>query len=341
MSDVTISFGAEDRISPVLRQQTREASKLSRTLKEAGQAASKAGGPLGGLAARVLGGAGGPFAAVAVSAAAASLAIQAMNAASERAVNLAKDTVTWQQRVAKTIDDATKARAGVAAGGLSQAQDTRLLLSRGGSIDQARANVDQGIELSDSLKGEAAIALQSEDRQESIRKMAKTLARTGETSFTDAVKRFATRPSLNAIDMRRELLDIRGQLPTEQNLDGAWSTLAQQRGFFDADGKISNVNKAITAGQQVGLAQSSDLTSGRTASVIQKQARDTLDPVAKAFDDLRAEVDNATEVLQAAADAQKVMSRSLAEAGRRIGMSNGSEEQALSAYKKSHQVIAP
>lgn len=341
MNDVNFTFGMTDQgAKSTISGIKQEAGGLQRTLKEIGQSIGKAGGVFGGLAGRALGGAGGPFAPLAIAAVAATFAINAMNAASDRAVKIAQDEVQWHQKVAQAIDTGNRARRATAAGGLSQANDTRKLLLRGGSIDIARGLKNDGIELGDAIKGEADLALENDpDKRRRIRSGARELAQTGEISYADAVKNLSKQPG--QFDLRRILTRIRGLMPTDDNLLNAGTTLSRVEGFGQDDdsGMRDQVKQAIVNGQTVGVAQSEDLTSGRTANAIRDQAAEILDPVAKAMSDLQQQVDNTAAVMKAGADAQFKLSRMLAEAGRALGMSGGSGYQELNDYTRGSKVV--
>lgn len=337
MTDVAFTFGMKDEVTPVLRRQTQEASNLQKTLREAGQAAAKAGGPAGGIAARILGGAGGPFAALALGATVFAGALSVANSLSDRAIADAKERVTWQERLNKAQEAGVRGQSATAAGGLSQAADTRLLLNRGGSIDRARADQKAaGIDLADAIKGESGVQLVSKDRRDSVRENALTLAATGEITFADAVKRLGA--VIGRIDPTRELVGIRGQRPTTENLNAAGDTFANSRGEGRGANSLNNIKAAQTAGQQIGLSQSDDLTSGRTAAAVDAAARDALNPGGKAIEDLRAEVASGGRALQAAADAQQRQLAAIASLAKAFG-GEGSEADKLTKYNRNTALI--
>jgi len=343
MSDVSFTFGMDDRATPVIQRAKAEAAGLQRQLKEAGGALAKAGGPAGGIAGRVLGGAGGPFAALAAGAILATTAISVMNAQSQKAVDLAKDRVTWEQKLAAAVKSGIDARSSTAAGGASQGADTRLLLMRGGSINQAKADVGRGVTLQNAIQGETALMLAPAARQKMIREGAKALAETGEITFSEAVKRLTERRG--AMQLARELVDLRGQMPTMENIGKASDTLDLSRrstqlgGSFDTINKLNAIDAAFTAGELVPAAQNDDLISGRTATAVAAAAADILDPVAKAVGQVVDEVKRGAELMAAAAKAQDKVVAALAHLGEKFGGA-GSEADKLNTYKRGSSVTS-
>lgn len=335
MSDVSFTFGMDDRVTPVIQRQKAEAAGLQKQLKEAGGALAKAGGPAGGIAGRVLGGAGGPFAMLAAGAILATTAISVMNAQSQKAVDLAKDRVSWEQKLTAAIKSGTEARSGTAAGGLSQAADMRLLLTRGGSLDRAKADVGRGVTLQNAIQGESALTLAPAARQKLIREGAKALAETGEITFSEAVKRLSDRRG--ALRLDRELIDIRGQMPTTANIYHANDSLSRRDDFKYHD-TLKAIDDATSAGDLVPSAQNADLTSGRTATAVASAAADILDPIGKAVGSLAEEVKRGAELMSAAAKAQDKVVAALAHLGEKFGGA-GSEADKANNYKRGSSVV--
>lgn len=339
MNDVSFTFGMEDKVTPVLRRQKAEADSMSKSLRDAGQALSKGGGAIGGIAGRTLGGAGGPFALLAAGAIFASTAIGAANAAMERSNSIIRESVGWQQKLNQAKENGDKARASVAAGGISQAASTRLLLNRGGSIDEARRNTKYGIDLNDSISGESELALNNKDKQGKIRYNARELAMTGEITYTEAVKRLSMQNG--SFDLERDLVALRGQLPTPENIANAQQTLFRNHGLF-RDGNnegLSAINNAITNAQGIPITQSEDLIAGFTGRAIQKQNYETQNPTQKLTGDLMDSVNDMRTVLEQTAAHEHMAWAKILDSLAKIGMSSGSEHRKLQDFNVGAKVV--
>ncbi len=102
----------------------------------------------------------------------------------------------------------------------------------------------------------------------------------------------------------------------------------------DSDQNMQNIGRAVSAGNPVASSQMGSLVSGDTAKVLEGIARDTLNPLAKIMNDASRQSMNVLEGMQAAAAAQSTFAGIMAEAGRLVGMSEGSEARKMGNYAR-------
>jgi len=119
---------------------------------------------------------------------------------------------------------------------------------------------------------------------------------------------------------------IAGQMTPEQ----AGAVVTGQ----DSDPMFQAIGRARSANNPVENSQIDSLLSGATADVLEGNARDTLNPLAKIMGDAARQSMNVLEGMQAAAAAQSTFAGIMAEAGRLVGMSEGSEARKLGTYAR-------
>lgn len=333
MSDVTISIDANTSGAEAKAKRLKDA--LDGTGKSwaqsASQTLSRVGGDAGGGLGRLLGGVAGGFSLVAAAAAVAGLGINAYLGFSARAVDAAREQVTWQQRLADAIKQSGQARQDLAAGGASQVTGLRRLLARGGTEAGVRRLQQEGFERSDAVQ--AAGTLRSGDQATGAERWAATLARTGEMSLAEAAKRIASLGRrVNRDQVGRQLVEARGEKLTPATLQAALADLDRTGTGTDT------LSDAVRASNRVPDVQAADLLSGATAQAINDRASETLDPRGKALDQVRAEAAKTEQALRAAAAAQGRIAAALATLGQLTG-GEGSELDKLARFQRNSAAV--
>lgn len=334
MSDVTISIDANTAAAEAKARRLKDAlDGTGRSwAKAASESLSRVGGEAGGGLGRMLGGVAGGFSLIAAAAAAAGIGLNAYLAASARAVENAREQVSWQQRLADAMKRAGDAQAGVEAGGLSQARLTRRLLARGGTEGGVQRLERMGFERGDAL--DAAGTLRLGDQATGAERWAALLAKTGEMSLAEAAKAVGGhRGRMTDQAAARMLVSARGQQLTPAALNAAQADL----GRVSLDG-LDPISQAVQAGNAVADRQGAALMSGDAAQAVRDQARRTLDPRSEALSTLREEVAKTEQQLRAAANAQGKIAAALATLGRVMG-GEGSALEALNRYQQNTAAV--
>lgn len=323
---------AADRTSAGLGGSLPQLFKMGGGLQEGGifgRLAEKGAG-LGRVFASA-GAAGGIFAGVVL---AAGVGLNAYAAASERAVENTKAQVEWQQKLTAALEDAKKARAGVAAGGVGQAGGIRQLLALGGGIGQVKSTAASGVEYSDAMAGEIALMKMDPRQREWIRRAGIMMARTGASSYEKSVGALSkTKGSLE-----KAMLAEMGLRPTAANRAMVSSMLENTSVLGKNQAGILNIDAAVSRGGLVAGAQATDLLGGKTASAIQQQNRATLDPLSVAMEELEKSTENVYQQMVAASKAQYGFMRLVKEMGYMIGMSEGSERIKLTNFLRNRTI---
>lgn len=330
MSDVTISIDANTSGAEAKAKRLKDA--LDGTGKSwaqsASQTLSRVGGDAGGGLGRLLGGVAGGFSMVAAAAAVAGLGINAYLGFSARAVDAAREQVTWQQRLADAIKQSGQARQDLAAGGASQVAGMRRLLARGGTESAVKRLEQEGFAREDAVQ--AAGTLRLDDWTSASERSAIALARTGEMSLAEAAKRIAAFGNRTPTQeqVARQLVDARGEKLTPSTLQAAMLDLSRGGNGNDT------MSDAVRASNRVLDVQAADLMSGATAQAINERADYTLDPRARALEKVREEAAKTEESLRAAANAQGKIAAALATLGQLVG-GDGSELDKLARFQQN------
>jgi hypothetical protein len=101
------------------------------------------------------------------------------------------------------------------------------------------------------------------------------------------------------------------------------------------DVRSGKLNRAGSAMSPVEQAQLDALMGGDTASALERQAKDTLNPGAKLAADAAQKMMDSVAQLRAAADAQSTVGALLAEMGRVVGLSDGAATRQLEVGAKA------
>jgi hypothetical protein len=346
MVDAVFNFDVNDKGTPKIRRIKQEADKAANSVGNI-QQVMKLGGGLaeggifgrlaekGGGIGRIFASAGAGMGMLAGAALVAGVGLNAMAAASERAVSSAKEQVTWQQRLTSALEDAGKARAGVAAGGVGQAASMRQLIALGGGIGQVRKTAGQGVDYNDAMAGEIAMMKMDPRQREWMRHAALMMSQTGVSGFSDSVKALGqTKGNLEAA-----MLNQLGLRPTAANramVKGMIDRTQLFRGGNQA--AMLNITNAVAQSGMVAAAQGNDLLSGATTKGIAQQNRAALDPQSIAIEGMAKEAENVGAQLDAAAKAQWRLMAMVKDLCMALGMSEGSEAVKAHTYRRNHRM---
>lgn len=337
MFDMSLLFGAEDRVTPVVRRMKREvdalklsADRVNRSLAGAGAIAGRFGGTAGGLISRATGGfAGGlGMGVTGVAGLVAGMAYGGIDAASERSVIKAQTRAEWRNSVGDATQRARETVEGTARGGMSYVQSMRRAFSRGASMDTIATyagiatdhglTTQQGLDIFDATASN--IGVNPVD-------VAKAM-RTG--FFGSAAEAAQQIKALGSVDAA---VALAGRMTKDQ----ARYTLGQQEGdpyhLNITDGKwdgptgMDNIGAAVAGGNAVEETKIGALVGGGTATAVSKDAWGELNPLAKALAEMSAAQHKQNVALKEAADAQWEIPRRIQEVLRAIGMGDGSRQQ--------------
>lgn len=296
----------------------RDAAAAGREYGRAGAQAARIGGAAGGIAGRALGGfaQGGAAGALGLGLTVAGAGLAGFLARDREGVSAAVNRTIRQQGEAANFRTAQEKRDQVAAGGLSFAQRIRRANTYGASNATLEGFTKLATEAGlTSVEGldifEAANKNQGVDPSDIARAM-----RTG--VFGSAEEAASAIKKNNGLN---NAVAAAANMTPEQ----AGFTIERQ----EADIGMRNIGKAAAAMNPVAEQQIKDLLGGETARALRNVADDTLHPEKKLMIQAAQAANDSMEKLRAAADAQGTIAALLGEAGRVIGMSEGSAARAL------------
>lgn len=303
----------------VANRGTKELGKESnKAFKEAGEAVKRMGGPLGEAIAKIGGATGmrGGLAQVAAAALVAGIAFKAYNAVVDANIERTRKQIEAAHELEDAELSAAKSREqhGLAAV-QSQGADLRRLVTRGGrkAVDEAEdisRDKTLGIEAADARRGVAnsfTIPAHLRDNRSALIRVAKMVAASGESSFSEAIDQVLSSPELlarlrNGSDSdvaRRVVVKRRGQIPTIANLDQAGQDITGRTAELRQGGQgLAGIIKEIIA-----IASGEDVTGRKeiedgTAEIgTRKHAAAVADPKSAALVELSLKQSKVTEDL--------------------------------------------
>lgn len=320
MSDgVVIPLDVDDtRAKGKVARLKRDAASAGREYGRAGAQAARVGGAAGGMMGRALGGfaQGGAAGAVGLGLTVAGAGLAGFLARDREGVAAATNRAVRQQTEAANFRAAQENRDQVSAGGLSFAQKIRRANTGGASNATLQAYTgmatEAGLTSSEGLDiFDAANKYQGVDPSDIARAM-----RTGVFGSADEAA-----SSIKQYNGLNNAVAAAANMTPEQ----AGFTIERQ----ENDPGMKSIGRAVSAMNKVEEKQIKDLLGGETARVMENTAADTLYPEKKLMLQAAQAANDSMERLRAAADSQGIIAGALAEAGRLIGMSEGSEARKL------------
>lgn len=331
---------AMDRLATKTRRANKEAvdlqSRVERDFKRTGQAASKAGGPLGSIGGRVLGGLGmgGPLGVAAVGLAALTTSATALTAASDRAVESARKAVEEENKLHDAREKGQRAMQTQAVAGAQQAPTVRRLVAMLGysGEDHLGRLEESGISTSSAASGLEALvrrfpnqALTGDTAPANAIEQAKRLQLLG-MDFSEAIERLIQHGGLgtqagaerSAALVFKQFSGLRGNaLESYQNglaRVGSSKSLADEQRFRELEGAIPGIQRR---------------RSGELAGVAAQDLAEARSPVSKALNDLSQINQKQLDQLTKMAEAESAIARWLKTSARTFGLGQGSARQQL------------
>jgi hypothetical protein len=342
-NDVMFNFGVNDRASGSIKKIKREADSAQGSLGKYVKSMSIGGEHFNrtGERLRKFSELSGGFMALGGAAVVAGLGINAMMIASDNAVESARTQVQWQQRLRNEIKSTADFARQFKAGGIGQASHLGKLIGSGGDLAQVKKNVGLGIEHTDSVKGESALALIGDYyRRNEIRRAAQDVARLHETSFTDAVNQI--KDMRGPISSQRALINVRGQRSNANTIAMARDSLGKLS-IYTGDKRLENINKAIANGSVQKQDQAEYLMSGETGRAIDDmngEARDKYrEPSQAAMKNVIESAEEVREGLLKAVNAQWRLAKFFKDMTYYFG-SGGSELTKLRNHSRDTKVVS-
>ena len=351
MNDVNILFGAEDRVTPKVRKMRGELDGLKRSADSAGksiahtgQALGRVGGAAGGILGRATGGFGQGLGAGAVGVAAAGvgLGVTMLQASSERAMDAARSRTQWRHQAEALQEQAREQVRQRQAGGKSYIQTMRRMLNVGMSMDSIRSGLEQATSYGlTSEEGLAAMeAAKDYQAPRPVGMTPKDASVADKASRGDIMLAMSTglwsdaNSAAEAVRANNGVANAVDAAKGTPRPEGVTAAEADDTVYFTNKyhKDLRQINRANVAENRVSASQIEDLVSGRTATVLEQNAAEQMDPLAKLVGAAGREAMRVMETLQAAAKAQGAMVGVLTEMGRVVGMGNGSASRAVKDF---------
>jgi hypothetical protein len=313
MSDAKIKFDADTSAAEAkLRKLNATAAEPGRTWQQKVEQSLKgiSGKAEGGMALGSFNALAKGFGWVGVAAIAAGAAYQAFTAASDRAVEAAKQQVEWQNKVTNALRDAGRARSSIEAAGAGQLPSLRRSLAMGADRGDIQFWNNSGISHNQSI--EVAGILANAKNARLATSITKRLINAG----ADPVKAAGEGSLATSGDIgptMRAWLRASGMDITPGNLGIAKRALA----YGD---KQPLLGAAIISKQnQVSMASLDSLTNGKALRAVTEQVNETLNPEATAIAKMLQSAYETQRALQAAAEAESGIVAGMKEFGRLFG----------------------
>ena len=303
--------GALDKQQRALRVNSRMSAEAGTKLQKLSEAVSRLGGPVAALAGQIGGGAGmgGKLGRLAVGFGLVSAAGVAFGKVTEANIDRTQKAIEAEERYTAALKEGRKARQAQSEAGLSQEEEQRLLIARGGpdAVREATEVQRRGISRSQATRGVADAQLLARDpeaRQRLI-EAAVRAASTGEIDFASAIQGLGDRRSQSLLADRRT---------DEQAIARA---ISAQTGRRFTIGDLLTAEKRVGASaflRQADLAQGVDadidattrerVESGEAAAQARIRLGETRSPVAAAVNRQLQESQRQTAILDRLADEQ-------------------------------------
>lgn len=310
--------GDDSKIRFKLARIKREAADAGRSFGSASSQVGRVGGPAGGAVGRAIGGfqQGSGAGVLGLGLTAFGIGVNTFLQRDSERMTLARDREARAQGRAADARSVMKAKDDLAAGGLNFLGAARRIISSGADKNRVASAINggkrAGLGIAESLASMEASDVTGVSMQDIQTGIATGQMGTDPLQVAQTIQKFSGLHNALAATLN---------VSTEEAGSMVSRTLTDVR-----SGKLARAGAALSPVEQ---AQLDALMGGDTARVLEKQAKDTLNPGAKLAADAAQKAMDTVNQLQAAAASQSSLGAILAEMGRVIGMSEGSATRQL------------
>jgi hypothetical protein len=330
----------QQRLNRAVEQGNRAAKDYQKTMgksfRDAGQAATRAGGVVGSTGGQILGSAGADsaFGRIGVAVGLAAFSFKALTAVTEHRIAVERSAIEQTQKLGAALDAAGKSGGQQGVSAIPLGQQVRSLMATGGNIDDAAKLADKlAIPIEDAVRGLTEINRKTSttaEREGAIRE-ASILSSAGSMSFSEAASGLTSKGSLKQMFdagpgvAGAALLRSRGEKTTASELaDFAPRVLAQSEGVGQLDQIQRDRNKIALAGLD-------HLKNGDAAKTVNDQLAETLNPAMVAVVKWSKGLQESIDTLRKLSREQGLLASAMANAGMLLGGQGSLEQQARRA----------